>query len=162
MIFVSVGTQEFQFNRLLKAIDKLIEDGSIKEEVIAQIGYSDYIPQHYKYSKFTTIDEFNKLIQEARIIICHGGTGTIINSIKQGKKVIAFARLKKYNEHVDDHQTELIESFNASGYILGKKDVDELKNSLQEIENFVCTPYKSGNKKIVELIDNFIKAGETK
>ena len=52
MIFITLGSQKFQFNRLLKAIDKLIADGKITDEVFAQIGYSDYIPVHFQYKGY--------------------------------------------------------------------------------------------------------------
>ena len=58
MIFLTVGSQKFQFNRLLKKIDNLVEIGIIQEEVIAQIGYSDYIPKNFKYKQFMDRDEF--------------------------------------------------------------------------------------------------------
>ena len=87
MIFVTVGSQKFQFNRLLKKIDELIENKVINEEVFAQIGVSNYKPQNYKYKEFVTQDEFNKYLDEARLIITHAGTGVIVNAIKKGKKV---------------------------------------------------------------------------
>lgn len=103
MIFITLGSQKFQFNRLLKAIDKLIEQGKIKEEVFAQIGYSDYQPINYNYKQFLDRDEFASMEGRADIVITHGGTGAIIGAVKKGKKVIAVPRLAKYGEHVDDH-----------------------------------------------------------
>ena len=111
MIFVTVGSQKFQFNRLLKEIDELIENKVINEEVFAQIGVSDYKPQNYKYKEFVTQDEFNKYLDEARLIITHAGTGVIVNAIKKGKKVIGIPRLSKFGEHVDDHQIQLLNEF---------------------------------------------------
>ena len=107
MIFITLGSQKFQFNRLLKAIDKLIEQGKIKEEVFAQIGYSDYQPINYNYKQFLDRDEFASMEGRADIVITHGGTGAIIGAVKKGKKVIAVPRLAKYGEHVDDHQKNL-------------------------------------------------------
>ena len=87
MIFITLGSQKFQFNRLLKAIDKLVEQGKIKEEVFAQIGYSDYQPINYNYKQFLDRDEFAAMEGKADIVITHGGTGAIIGAVKKGKKV---------------------------------------------------------------------------
>lgn len=85
-IFITLGSQKFQFDRLLKAVDELYEKKILLQETFAQIGYSSYKPQHYKYKKFLDRDEFGKEMSKADIIITHGGTGAIIGAIKKGKK----------------------------------------------------------------------------
>ena len=108
-IFITLGSQKFQFNRLLKAVDELCEKGTVDaEDVFAQIGYSDYLPKNFSYKKFLDRDEFSNEMEKANIVITHGGTGAIIGAVKKGKKVIAVPRLAKYGEHVDDHQLQLI------------------------------------------------------
>ena len=92
MIFVTVGSQKFQFNRLLIEIDKLVEEKIIIEEVFAQIGYSDYKPKNYKYKEFLDRDEFTEIMKICDKVITHGGTGAIISAVKNDKKVIAAAR----------------------------------------------------------------------
>lgn len=118
MIFITLGSQKFQFNRLLKAIDKLVEQEKIKEEVFAQIGYSDYQPINYKYKQFLDRDEFADMEEKADIVITHGGTGAIIGAVKKGKKVIAVPRLAKYGEHVDNHQLQLLKEFEDMNIIV--------------------------------------------
>lgn len=111
MIFITLGSQKFQFNRLLKAVDKLVANGTITDNVVAQIGYSDYKPQNFGYENFFDREMFAKIMDEAETVITHGGTGAIVGAVKKGKKVIAVPRLSKYGEHVDDHQLQLIEQF---------------------------------------------------
>ena len=94
MIFITVGTQKFQFNRLLKEVDKLIEEKKITEEVFAQIGYSDYKPKNYRYKDFIDRDEYANIMKKCQKVITHGGTGAIVGAVKQEKKVIAIPRLK--------------------------------------------------------------------
>ena len=53
MIFITLGSQKFQFDRLLKEVDRLIADGVIQEKVFAQIGASEYLPQNYTLSGST-------------------------------------------------------------------------------------------------------------
>ena len=119
MIFISVGSQKFQFNRLLAEIDRLIENNTITDKVFAQIGNSDYKPRNYKYVDFVTQDDFNKLIEKSDIIITHGGTGVIINSIKKGdelEKAIKKIKEKRYNKYISNTSkiVESIEKFLGS------------------------------------------------
>lgn len=157
MIFVTVGSQKFQFNRLLKKIDELIEDKTITDKVFAQTGYSDYKPKNYEYKDFLTQDEFNNKIEESDLVITHAGTGVIINAIKRGKKVIGVPRLAKYNEHVDDHQVQLLKEFKELNYIEVAKDTDELKEKIKNIDNETFRRYESNTDKIIEDIRKFIE-----
>lgn len=157
MIFVTVGSQKFQFNRLLKEIDELIENKVINEEVFAQIGVSDYKPQNYKYKEFVTQDEFNKYLDEARLIITHAGTGVIVNAIKKGKKVIGIPRLSKFGEHVDDHQIQLLKEFANMNLIETCIDEKELKEKIQQIENKEFKKYDSNNENFIKDIKEYIR-----
>lgn len=151
MIFVTLGSQKFQFNRLLKAVDELQTD----EEIFAQIGYSDYKPQNYNYKEFLDREEFAAWEEKADIVITHGGTGAIIGAIKKGKKVIAVPRLAKYGEHVDDHQMQLINQFKNLNLIYACTDGD-LQRALNTVKNTNYNKYQSNTKKIISSIDAFI------
>ena len=94
MILVTLGTQDKSFERLLKAIDKEIEKGNIKDKVIVQAGYTKYESPNMKIFDLIPNDEFDKLVSEADLIITHGGVGSILSAIKNNKKVIAAPRLK--------------------------------------------------------------------
>ena len=72
MIFVTLGSQKFQFDRLLKKIDELIQNGELKDKVFAQIGYCDYVPQNYEYKKFLNREEFGMSMEKSSIVITHG------------------------------------------------------------------------------------------
>lgn len=157
MIFVTLGSQKFQFNRLLKKLDEIVENGNIKDEIFAQIGYSDYKPKNYKYKDFIDREQFKDIMAKSDIVIAHGGTGAIITAVKQGKKVIAVPRLAKYGEHVDDHQIQLVTEFESSGIISAVYDLDKLEEELLTIRDKQFRPYKSNTDKIVESIEDFIK-----
>lgn len=118
MIFVTVGTQPNGFLRCLKEVEALIDKYDIKEEVIAQIGNTDFHTDKFKTITFTGENEFKQLIQDASVVITHAGSGAIFNSIKAGKKIIAMARLHDFNEMADNHQTELIKKLSDGGYII--------------------------------------------
>lgn len=157
MILVTVGSQKFQFNRLLEEIDKLIERGTITEEVFAQIGVSDYIPKHYTYADFLEQDKILEKIKKARLIITHAGTGIIISCLKEEKKVIAIPRLAEFGEHVDDHQIQLIQEFEKMNLIEPVYNINELENAIKNTENKTYKKYTFNNRmfeSIEEYIDN--------
>lgn len=156
MIFVTVGSQKFQFNRLLKKIDELIENKVIVDEVFAQIGASDYRPHNYGYVDFMTQDEFNKNIDSADIIITHAGTGVIVNAVKKGKKVIGVPRLVEYGEHVDNHQIQLINEFDELNFIEPVYNINELDKALNNLNKKKYNKYVSNVDTIVDSIQNFI------
>lgn len=156
MIFITVGSQKFQFNRLLKEVDSLINENLIKERVFAQTGYSTYKPKNFEYKDFLSREEFLNYEEKAQIVITHGGTGAIIGAVKKGKKVIAVPRLKKYNEHVDDHQVQIIQQFKEQNLICGLNDCSELKEVLCFVKEHNFERYKSNTMKIIESIDLFI------
>ena len=157
MIFVTVGSQKFQFNRLLKKIDELITKGIIKEKVYAQIGVSDYKPQYFGYIDFMTQEEFSKNIDNADVIITHAGTGVIINALKKDKKVIATPRLAKYSEHVDDHQIQLIKEFDEMNLLEPVYDLEKLEFALQNVKIKKYNKYISNTDSIIEDIERFIE-----
>lgn len=157
MIFVTLGSQKFQFNRLLEAIDGLIEKGVIADEVFAQIGHSDYRPKSYKYKEFLDRDEFAGWEIRCDILITHGGTGAIIGAVKKGKKVIAVPRLARYGEHVDDHQIELIKQFSNQNLICGLNDCSELEKALEYVKMHEFDSYVSNTEMIIDSIERFIE-----
>ena len=78
MIFVTVGTHEQQFNRLVKKIDNLKKDGTFKDDVIIQIGFSTYEPKYCQWSKFISYQQMLENVKNARIVITHGGPSSFI------------------------------------------------------------------------------------
>lgn len=157
MIFITLGSQKFQFNRLLKAVDDLLKEGKIDDDVFAQIGYSDYEPQNYKFKKFLDRDEFAKMLGETDIVITHGGTGVIIGAVKKGKKVIAVPRVTKYKEHVDDHQLQLVGQFKELNLICECLDCERLVEALEYVKKTEFKSYQSNTQNIINSIEQFIQ-----
>ena len=157
-IFITLGSQKFQFNRLLKAVDELCEKEIVDAAgVFAQIGYSDYLPRKYSYKKFLDRDEFSKEMGKADIVITHGGTGAIIGAVKKGKKVIAVPRLVKYGEHVDDHQLQLIKQFDDLNLICSCPDIGKLDVALDTVQRTSYNSYESNTSNIISSIEDYIK-----
>lgn len=159
MIFVTVGSRNYPFDRLFIKLDELFDKGLIKDELFAQIGTSTYIPRNYKYKDFISQEEFSKYINEADLVISHGASGSIMKALNAGKKVIAVTRLQKYGEHINDHQVQNNEAFALNNYVIPVYEMDDLENAFKVIENGTDDLISWENKDpmaIVNLIDKFI------
>lgn len=156
MIFVTLGTQDKSFTRLLEAIDKAIEKKYITEEVIVQAGYTKYESKNMKILNTIPKDEFLKLMDECSLLITHGGVGSIFDGLKRNKKIIAAPRLSKYNEHTNDHQLEVIEELAEEGYIIPLYNLKKLSSALKKVDKFNPKLYISNNHNMITLIENYI------
>ena len=156
MILVLLGTQNNSFHRLLEEIQKNIKNGNIKEKIVVQKGYTKFESKDMEIYDQLPSDELKKLIDKANIVITHGGVGSIITSIEKGKKVIAVPRLKKYKEHVNDHQLDIINSFSEMGYIIGIHEVEELGEALKRVEKFEPKKYVQNTGNIIKIVEDFI------
>lgn len=158
MIFVTVGTHEQQFNRLVKYMDELAGSGKLDEEVIIQTGYSDYIPKYAKHSKFYSYDEMQKYYKDARIIITHGGPSSFIPALQLGKTPIVVPRQKKFNEHVNDHQAvfckKISDKFEKMVVILDIMKLDNAIVSSKNSNNVFFMNNISFNIKFNDIVNN--------
>ena len=146
MILVTLGTQKEQFTRLLD----YIENSNITDEIIVQAGHTKYESKKMKIFDFISYEEMSDYIEKADLIITHSGTGSVLTPLKLGKKVIVCSRLKKYGEHVDDHQQELTEVLKKENYIFELTEDNSLDQLYKEIKDFKPKKYQSNT-------NNFIK-----
>ena len=151
MIFVTVGTQDKSFERLIKGIEQAVIEKQITDKVIVQAGNTKYESDVIEVLNYIPFEKFTDFMNKADIIITHGGVGSILNAIKLKKKVIAVPRLKEYNEHINDHQLQVIKKMTEQGYILSTQHVEEIPNKIKEIQNFKTKEYTSNT-------ENFIKS----
>ena len=155
MILVTLGTQDKSFDRLLKAVDKEIKNGNIKEEVIVQAGYTKYESKNMKIFDYVEEEQLKKYIKDCSLMITHAGVGTILNGMENDKKIIVVPRLAKYKEHHNDHQVEIAEEFEREGYIIYLKKLNDLGETLKNIDKF--KPRKlEHNKEVIKTIEEFI------
>ena len=157
MILVVLGTQDKEFPRLLEAVDREIKKGTIKEKVVVQAGQTKYESENMEILDLVSAPEFDKLIDKADLIITHGGAGSILSAIKKGKKIIAAARLKKYKEHHNDHQKQIIKEFADQGYILELRDFNKLDKMIEKSKNFKPKKFESNTNNMIKLLENYIE-----
>lgn len=157
MIFVTVGTHEQQFNRLVKKIDELKRENVIQEEVFIQIGFSDYEPKYCEWKKLIPYEEMIEKISQARIVITHGGPASFI-SVLQAKKVpVVVPRQAEFGEHVNNHQIEFVKMVEErQKNIIPVYDIEKLKETLEHYEIIV----EHMDKKMRSNNENFNKALE--
>ena len=145
MIFVTVGTHEQQFDRLVRCVDRLKAEGKITEEVMIQTGFSSYEPKACRWSKLCSYQEMNEYMDQARIVITHGGPSSIMMALQRGKIPIVVPRQKQYEEHVNDHQVEfsrfieekLITSYEKTAAALGQKQSSNNQRFNEKFEAIV-------------------------
>lgn len=149
MIFVTVGTHEQPFNRLVEYIDNLKRIEKIQEQVVIQTGYSTYEPQYCIWKKLYPYQQMVKFVEEARIVITHGGPSSFIMPLQVGKIPIVVPRQKKYDEHVNDHQLTFAEEVEKRmGTIITVKEINDLYSIILNYDNVVdnkASEIKSNN-----------------
>jgi UDP-N-acetylglucosamine transferase subunit ALG13 len=153
MILVTVGTHNLGFERLLKKMDEIAY--KIDEEVIMQTGNSEYTPKHAKYFDFKSIQEMEQLFKEARVIICHGGAGTILMALSHGKTVISVPRLIEFDEVYCDHQLDLVYTLANEKRIIAVYNLELLEKTLNNIPN-ISNVKKIRDERLINFLKRYI------
>lgn len=160
MIFVTVGTHEQPFNRLIKKIDELKRDGIIKEEVIMQTGFSTYEPKYCTWSKLLPYSEMVKNVKDARIVITHGGPASFIMPLQIGKTPIVVPRQKEFDEHVNNHQVNFSKAVaERMGTIITVTDIEKLEETIVNYDSIVKKMNQgmnSNNKKFCDELEKIV------
>lgn len=167
MIFVTVGTHEQAFNRLVECVDKLKEKGAFKEEeVIIQTGFSTYEPKHCTFSKLYPYQDMIKYVEQARIVITHGGPSSFIMPLQVGKVPIVVPRQKQFEEHVNDHQVEFSKAVaKRQGNIIVVENIAELEKTIlnyDSIINNMPAELKSNNARFNAELEKIVEELMTK
>lgn len=165
MIFVTVGTHEQPFNRLIKKVDDLVANGDIKEKVIVQTGFSTYIPEHCEAHKMMSFEKMQQALKEARIVITHGGPSSFIEALQFGKVPIVVPRQEKFNEHVNNHQVDFTKLIaKRMNNIIPVYDINDLKKVIDDYNeiakaknNGESSNNKQFNEKLEKIVDGLIK-----
>lgn len=155
-LFVSVGTQKFPFGRLIEALNSLVDDGTYKsDEIVMQ---SAVYPVKPKFTHFTMIptDEFNRMIDEAELVMTHSGENTIIVTMEKHKPFLIVPRFHEYGEHVDNHQLEIAEIMEDKFDVVVCRDMANLKECIENAKTHQYKPWVSKSNELVSYIKELI------
>lgn len=167
MIFVTVGTHEQQFNRLIKYMDEYAE--KTNEIVVIQTGYSTYKCKFADSYDFLTMNEMDNYISSANVVITHGGPSSFLSVIQKHKKVIVVPRLEKFEEHVNNHQADFLKKISGKfrGIIYPVIDINYLADTIKEIKNSkkisndedsnVTNHNKAFNERLQEIVSSLME-----
>lgn len=156
MILVLLGTFKIEFSRPIIAIENAIKSGEINDEVIVQAGHTAYTSEYLTIRQFIEPKELDSLYEKAEIIVTHGGVGSILRGFKMKKKIIAIPRLYKYQEHVDDHQLDILEEFAKQNYLIYWHEQDDFATVLAKARKFEPSPFVSNKKDLEGYLINYI------
>ena len=146
MIFITVGTTDF--DDLIRMMDRIA--GRLNERVVAQIGRGDYVPYHMEYFRFAP--SLDRYFQEARVVVAHGGLGTLIEVIEKGGKLIGVDNPDRY----DLHQEELLNELSARGHMIWCRELTHLTEVLQGADSHTFVPYEKPPCHIAEVIKDYL------
>lgn len=152
MIFVTVGTHNQSFERLVKKADEIA--GRISERVVIQIGHTKYKPRNAEFFDLASREKMEQLNKEARVVISHGGAGSIIFALQFRKPLIVVPRLKKFNEHVNDHQLELAKQLEREGKLITVYYIEELEKAIASAEKLLPKEYEE--PPMVKIISDYL------
>lgn len=149
MIFVTVGTHEQSFDRVIKEIDYLKGENIIEDEVFIQSGFTNFKPKYCKYKDVISFGEMIDYTEKSRIVITHGGPGSIFLPIQMGKKPIVVPRNPKFDEHVDEHQILFSKRMYDQNRIELVLDINSLKDAILNYENYSSGGYEDKRKNFI-------------
>lgn len=159
MIFFILGTNPFQFNRLAKLADEYaVKTGG---KVFVQTGYTKYEPKHCEFKKFLSKEEYVDKILESEVLVAHAGIGVCLDAKKYKKPLVLVARLAKFSEHTDDHQSELVRMLVEQGRAISLNElmsIDDVVNEIEKLKKTITKDVASSSReelicKLTEYID---------
>jgi UDP-N-acetylglucosamine transferase subunit ALG13 len=132
LVFVTVGNATQGFRRLLECVNMLTGQGFFNDEVVViQRGNNpEFLASYCEQEDFLPMHRFSQMIHEANLVICHAGAGTLINVLQAGKVPVVMPRRRKYSEHVDDHQLELVKALSTEGLVVPAYEPENLPDAI--------------------------------
>ena len=125
MIFVTVGTNEAPFDRLLSALSSL--EG---HELLVQHGSSPIRPAGARCVESLPYDEVVETMRRADTVVTHAGVGSVLTAFAAGKRPVVVPRLRRFSEAVDDHQVEFARHLAPTALVSLVEDLGELPQAV--------------------------------
>ena len=155
LLFATVGAT-LSFDRLVDSVAELVRDGTITERIIIQTGIDGSRPEGIEVVESLPFDGVQSLLREASIVVCHGGTGSLITALREGCQVITMPRLAALGEHYDDHQAEITSAFANRELVQVANTVDELRSAILKARTRKAVVATSDPQALIEFLDDLI------
>lgn len=160
MIFLTVGSM-FPFDRLVRAVDEFVGQGHITGEVVAQIGDGRYEPRHVPFDRFLAKPQYDQRVADSTALVAHAGAGTIALALAQHKPLLVVPRLKRFKEHVNDHQVSTARKFEQLGHVLVAYDAEHIPAKLAELAGFLPQARHADSLRMARRIGAFLDSLRT-
>ena len=162
MIFVTIGNNPKGFPRLLEAVDAIAGQGVIRNEtVFLQMGNTEkFCPRHCEHRPFLPMDEFQNYLEKSDLIISHGGSGTVLSAVRLGRIPVVMPRRKKYSEHINDHQMQLVRALASEGRVIPAYEPENLPAAIEEARRRNMQTVPAPPSRMLELVARAIEEFE--
>jgi exopolysaccharide biosynthesis glucuronosyltransferase PssE len=147
MIFVTVGTNEAPFDRLLLALAEIRAD----EELVVQHGSSAVQPPLATCVASVSYEELVDLVRRARVVVSHAGVGSVLTALANGKRPIVVPRLRRFREAVDDHQLLFARRLEEQGLVTLVEDPAQLSEAVRSSSDAVSIRLEADRRLVDEL-----------
>ena len=144
MILILLGTQDNSFHRLLDKVQELIDKKVITEKVIVQAGRTKFESKDMEIYSLMPEEKLREIMEKADLVITHGGVGSIV------------PRLSAFGEHINDHQIQIVDSFDKQDFLIGVTELDDLEEALNKAKTFKPKHFKSETDHMIKIIEDFI------
>jgi beta-1,4-N-acetylglucosaminyltransferase len=139
------------FERLVQEMDRIA--GELDEEIVMQLGSTDYEPKNCEYFKFMPRKDIEECYAGARVVVCHAGSGSILNALAHNKPLVLVPRLQRYGEVFDDHQLEIAREMQSRGITV----VYNISNLQSAVENADIRPIEfKGETNLVRSLKDYL------
>jgi UDP-N-acetylglucosamine transferase subunit ALG13 len=146
MIFVTVGTTDF--DALAARMDELAP--ALGEDVIMQTGRGLYTPLHCRSFRFAP--SLEQYYDQARLVVSHGGLGTLVEVMRRGKPIIGVSNPDRY----DLHQNDLLGELERGGFLVWCRDLGQLGDDIGRAGAMTFARYQDPPCHIHTVINDFL------
>jgi UDP-N-acetylglucosamine transferase subunit ALG13 len=150
---VIVGTGPDGFDRLIRGVDAIAP--AFEEEIRAQIGRGEYVPENVEWFRFVSEDEIHDLYRSASVVIAHAGAGTLLTALSYGKPIVVLPRTEHRGEHNDDHQMELATALRDRPGVHPISDTDELEPAIRRAQSHDGAPVER-DRSLVRFLESHL------
>ena len=157
-LFVALGTQKFPFDRLVRELNALVEEGVYAaDEIVMQSTKIGKVQPLFTCHEIIPVEEFNRFLDVAEVVVCHSGVNSILSGMQRCKPLVIVPRISRFGEHVDDHQLEIAKVMEERYRVLVARDMADLRKCIEDSKTHVYLPFVSQRENLVSAVRDIIE-----